>query len=328
MPPALVAALRLLLTAGIVGAAFAMLVAGGMPDGGTRASDAARATALLLLAAALFAAWWPGERLLLASGALVAALLVEGSGPVAALAGTLATAFGLALAFLHAALPLVALRRTRLPERYRLDAQPWTAIASAASPATRASLDAVRALGFEPVGAGTLAAGTAVTRIVLALHPDDPAIATVSQIDDRGRATDLCEFTQLLADDALLAVSTRALAETLPRPADSLVFPTSATPQAAFATLRELRAGRALRAAPRDGDALARIVERYGDRLLAHWIAAGWVAREPVGGAHRLTVKGAYLATWKLLWPGRRLVAARERRRLEQALAASRATRA
>lgn len=322
MPPALDLALRLLLTAGIASSAWVMLSAGGAVDPAVpKAEPLARALPLALLLVALVATWWRGSRLTLASAALVAALLLEGSPQVRLLVQWLAAAAALALGLAHAVLPVVALRRFRLPERYALAPLDPARVLAEAQPPTLALAETLAPLGFAPLTAFRYAAGASTVRMVVAVHPADPAIATLTEADEHGARQRLVEFTQLLDGGRLLAVAAGGPPEALPREPASQVVRRAGTPAEAYALLASLRAGLPLAPPPRDAEAMARRIEDYGNRLLAHWTAAGLVARGAAGGTRRLTPKGAVVAAWKQLWPGRWIVARRNRSALAALLA-------
>ncbi len=59
---------------------------------------------------------------------------------------------------------------------------------------------------------------------------------------------------------------------------------------------------------------------RDQDARLEWWIARGWVEPNAVAGQHRIMLRGGFVVVWRMLWPGRAIVAARRRRAGAEAL--------
>lgn len=222
--------------------------------------------------------------------------------------------------------PLVVWRSQTLPGRVRFEPiEPETFFAER-DDEFRGHDQAMRALGFVFLGASHLTDDKTDTWFALYAHPGDQACAmVVSLVNPLKRAT-YVEFTQLYDDGSVLNVNDGPVPSPYPRWHRKLVarFSDVHAPGELHARFRRIRAGIANSSPPvtlapdRAFEAVARHLAEESDHLVARGYCQPALGPD---GRRALTPKGACLLTWRSIFPGKRLLEARDRREAASLLA-------
>lgn len=238
-------------------------------------------------------------------------------------------ALGLALApvlLMNLLGPLVIRRTQTLPGRVHFEPiEPETFFADRDAGFRRHD-EAVRALGFSFLGASHMTDDKTDTWFALYAHPGDHACAmVVSLVNPLKRAT-YVEFTQVYDDGSVLNVNDGPVPSPYPRWDRKLVARFRDVHEAGELHARFLciRAGIANSACPvplepaRAFEAVERHLADESDHLVAQGYCLPAIGP---GGRRALTLKGACLLTWRSIFPGKRLLEARDRREAARLLA-------
>jgi hypothetical protein len=236
---------------------------------------------------------------------------------------TLAGALGLYFAFMHLVAPLFVLRTHRVPCEYRFPPADLAATLAEATEPFRATCRQLADLGFSPVAAGRLGLSNASTAFVLFRRPGDPCIATAMLGRSALGTRVVVDFTQPYRDGTCLSLGNNPYPPLFPRLRMKVAYQLAATRPLSelherFRRLRERSGLRDPVTAP-EGTELAAL-EKFMNAEAAALREQGIYAARCENGFRRLTLKGAYLLSWKLLWPWKPLRVWLARRR---ALAAS-----
>ncbi len=218
-------------------------------------------------------------------------------------------------------LPFLIRRQVRLPARLADAFQPCADAASLPAP-LRAATEPLRALGFEPLA--TLGDTTGSERLdgAILLAPSLPYSATALYLVHQGHALVVLRLSGRRQDRSseVVSVADRMYPDFLPAPDNEVeyLFP-AATAAELLANLdRLVPQPQPVQALSREA-CLAQLA-RDKDARLEWWIARGWVEPNAVAGQHRITLRGGFVAVWRMLWPGRAIIAARRRRAGAEAL--------
>jgi hypothetical protein len=199
--------------------------------------------------------------------------------------------------------------------------RPCADAASLSAP-LRAAIEPLRSLGFEPLA--TLGDGTGSERLdgVAMIAPSLPYSATALCMVQHGSAMVALRLSGRRPDrsNEVVSVADRMVPDFLPAPDNEAeyLYP-AATAADLLANLNRLVPQ------PQSAPMLSREswlthLARDKDARLEWWIARGWVEPNAVAGQHRITLRGGFVVVWRMLWPGRAIIAARRRRAGAEAL--------
>jgi hypothetical protein len=219
---------------------------------------------------------------------------------------TLAGAVAFYFAFTHLVGPLLVLRRHGVPCEYRFPPADVAATLAEATEPFRGTCRQLADLGFAPVAAGRLDHSNSSTAFVLFRRPGDPCIAAAMLGRSALGTRVVVDFTQPYRDGTCLSLSNNPYPPLFPRLRMKVAYQIAGTRplwelHERFRRLRE-RCGLADPVTAPDGGELAAL-ERFMNAEGAALRAQGIYAEGCVNGLRRLTLKGAYLLSWKLLWP-------------------------
>lgn len=232
----------------------------------------------------------------------------------------LSWALGLSLlftVFMYAVGPLLVWRLQRSPAEFRFLRLKDNSLLALVSPACEAQDRELRAAGFTLAGSASMAMGSSQTYFSV-YRAGDGLLASLVAMKGQARSLVYLEFTWLHADGAVTNVNNSAMASVFPTSAlkRSYRYPDLATVPELLALAR--RIGRVVSAdsplqpfpAGQELDSIEHFLTRESEAL----VARGWYAPAVVDGYRRLTLRGAFLMTWRLLWPQRPLLQRAERR--------------
>jgi len=236
---------------------------------------------------------------------------------------TLAGALGLYFAFMHLVAPLFVLRQHGVPCEYRFAPHDLAATLADGTDAFRATCKALAALGFAPATASRVDMSNASNTFMLLRRPGDPCIASVMLLRNAFGTQVVVDFTQPYRDGSCLSLSNNPYPPVFPRLPIKVAYQLDGTfplweLHERFRRVRE-RCGLQEPVTVPEGGELA-CLDQFMNAEAAALRARGLYADGCDKGYRRLTFKGAYVLSWKLLWPWKPLFLWRARRR---ALAAS-----
>jgi hypothetical protein len=219
---------------------------------------------------------------------------------------TVTGVLGLYLAFTHLVAPLFVLRSHRVPCEYRFPPADVAATLAEATEPFRATCREFAELGFSPVAAGRLDNSNTSTAFVLFRQPGDPCIATAMLGRSALGTRVVIDFTQPYRDGICLSLSNSPYPPLFPHLRIKVAYQLAGTRHLwelleRFRRLRE-RCGLQDPVMAPEGGELASL-ERFMSAEAAALRERGIYAAGCENGYRRLTLKGAYLLSWKLLWP-------------------------
>lgn len=227
-------------------------------------------------------------------------------------------------AWAYLVLPVLAWRQVRLPARLADAFRPCTDAASLSAP-LRAAIEPLRSLGFEPIA--TLVDTTGNERLdgAILIAPSLPFSANALYLIHQGAAMVVLRLSGRQHDRSseVVSVANRMFPDFLPAPDNEVeyLYP-AATPAELLANLNRL-VPQPQPAPTLSREARLEHLARDKDARLQWWIARGWVEPDAVAGQHRITLRGGFVVVWRMLWPGRAVIAARRRRAGAEALSRS-----
>lgn len=221
--------------------------------------------------------------------------------------------------------PLLIWRTQRLPARIRFQPHDEASFMASRDEAFR-GLDAdMRGLGFRYLGSSFMRDTHTETNFSLYAH-DDQACAMVVSIVSKVKSIAYVEFAQLYADGSILDVTNTPIPSPYPR-VDLKIharFPEVLATAELHARFLALRASlkNTAQPMPYSADAGFRMVEDFMDRESDLMTRLGYCHPEvDADGRRPLTLKGAYLLSWRSIFPGRTLRGWREKQHSARLLA-------
>lgn len=223
-------------------------------------------------------------------------------------------------------IPLLAYRNHRSPTHYALASQPLAELLAERGAEFLHRHHQLLALGYVPVAASGYALSHTQLSFALYRHDDDLGMATLAAARGPGGESVMLEFSRLHADGTVIGVSNHPLPLVFPRWSRRLGFrlPREREPAALRARFLAICAylGRAGGKLPAPGEELSALADYMNDELQA-LAAAGFLRGAAGEDLGRLSLRGAYRACWRLRWPLRQLLDARDARRARIASAAA-----
>lgn len=208
--------------------------------------------------------------------------------------------------------PLLIWRTQKLPARIRFRPHAETGFLANRDDGYR-QLDAqIRALGFGYLGSSYMRDTQTEASFSLYTHASDQSCAMVVTMVSKIRTITYVEFTQVYADGSLLSASNVDMPSSYPRTALKMAvrFGEVADPRELHARFRSLRAGlrNSARAVPYSADEGFRMVEDFMDHESDLLVEMGYCHPQvDAEGRRALTLKGAYLLSWRSIFPGKGL---------------------
>lgn len=182
-------------------------------------------------------------------------------------------------------------------------------------------VQALEAAGFALRAAGHEAEGQVDSSLAYLVHDREGVVATATRFE--GDSLDF-EFTKLIVAPDPASGTRRSVADgtgpdLFPDPPGTvaLVIPGRSV-ESLLGVVRGLNAGNG-RTPPPSIEAFASDTKRMHDERLRWLVDRGFLRAQAVNDAHRFTLKGAFVATLRILWPGRAILRWMRRR---EALAA------
>jgi hypothetical protein len=212
-------------------------------------------------------------------------------------------------AFLNVVGPLVI----KATFRFSATIEPTKVSLEAVPAAVRAAIERwsaqIQALGFTPVGVYNMGALASNTQSFLAHFVNRTAgdFANVSAVLNGNVIRSYFEFSSSFTNGLTLDTNINKTASIASTPSDLLIFrfPSIASPSLLYQVHRALIQKHASFLRPQlppEGQEATRIVQQLG-RYAPCQAAAGLMHLAPGDTHYRMTWKGAFLMTWKSIWP-------------------------
>lgn len=222
--------------------------------------------------------------------------------------------------------PLLIWRTQKLPARIRFKPHDEAGFLADRDDDFRRLDGDIRALGFGYLGSSYMRDTHTEANFSLYTHPGDQSCAMVVSMVSKVKSFTYVEFTQIYADGSLLSASNIGMASTYPRMAVKIAvrFAEVADPRELYARFRSLRAGlrNSARAVPYSADEGFRMIEDHLDHESDVLVEMGYCHPQvDAEGRRALTLKGAYLLSWRSIFPGKGLTGWLDRQRSARLLA-------
>lgn len=227
-----------------------------------------------------------------------------------------------AVLVMHLLLPLLIWKQQGVPADYQLEKLPPEPFLAKCNEEFRLWHRNLLLLGFEPLGMAELVMSHAKTRCSLYRH-DNGFIATVATAGNAQMESNMLEFTQLYADGRVFSIHNATQLPVYPelpyKRAVRLpgIRDASALLQAALKLRKQQTGTPATIAAGEEFQHACDFLAREQQDLIRRGYFANNLRPDGLRG---LTLKGAYLMSWKLIWPTRPWLDAQQRRQGIQAL--------
>lgn len=211
--------------------------------------------------------------------------------------------------FLHVIGPLIV----KATFRYSATVDPHKVLPETLPVTARAAVERwsaqIQALGFSPVGVYNMGALASSTQSFLAYFVNRTAgdFANISVVLSSAVTKSYFEFSSSFSNGLTLDTNVNQIVSIGSVPADILIFrfPSIASPSQLYQVHRALIQKHAAFLRPQlppEGEEATRIVKQLG-RFGPCQAAAGLMYLAPGASHYRLTWKGAFLMTWKSIWP-------------------------
>lgn len=229
---------------------------------------------------------------------------------------------GVVVLFRYALLPLLIYRIQTLPAHYAFAEIPMDEVLAGREDSFLAAHVQLQALGFEPVKASGFPMSNGATSFMLYRKTGDTAAATLMAFTSMQGETVVTDFTQMYADGVNLSLTNSPVPETFPRWHRKIRYRAHDVSDVAalFGRFRAVVAklDRADAVALPEGRELESVAD-YLNAEVEALVENGHARRGEQAGQLRLSLRGAYVSCWKLMWPGKALMNGFESLRLRLA---------
>lgn len=222
--------------------------------------------------------------------------------------------------------PLLIWRSQKLPARIRFKPHDEASFLANRDDDFRRLDAGVRDLGFGYLGSSYLRDTHTEANFSLYTHGSDRSCAMVVSMVSKIKAITYVEYTQVYADGSLLSTSNIDMTSTYPHMPVKIAtrFAEVDDPRELHARFLALRAGlrNSARAVPYSAEEGFRMVEDYMDHESDLLVEMGYCHPQvDAEGRRALTLKGAYLLSWRAIFPGKGLTGWLDRQRSARLLA-------
>lgn len=218
---------------------------------------------------------------------------------------------------MYGLMPLLILAQNKLPARYDLEPMDEETFFSETDPAFQSLFDEIKSNDFRYVASSVFNQQETQARFSLFVHDEKKFSILLTQISNPNVPTVLSfEIGQLYDDDTMLDVFNAPIAGAYPKSSHKVTFRfpeiTEVAPliQAAEHIAQTyLSSKTAVCLEPgKEFKKVSELLNKEQDEL----IEKGYVQANVKDNQRSLTPKGAYLMTWKMLWPVKQILAKKE----------------
>jgi len=239
---------------------------------------------------------------------------------------TLLYIVGIGFVGMYGLAPLLVYSQNGQPERFRLDSIPKESVLEETEEHFHALAQQIEVNGFGYIAASAFSMQQTTTHFMLFGNEEKRLYIMLTQISNPNVPTEVfTEISQLFDDDTVIDVLNASMDPAYPPSPRKVMFRfpeiqevselVAVTEKIIASYLSSKRAvtfpkGREL-------ETIARLLNEEQDEL----ITKGYLKNEARDGIRGLTLKGAYLMTWKLLWPIKQIRQSRNRAFAQKILA-------
>ena len=213
------------------------------------------------------------------------------------------------LALINGLAPLLVLKQVKLTARVHFEVLDEEAFFADRDARFHALDMEIKSLDFEYVGASLFRDLTTTSHFCLYANHTTRTVATLIVMTTESKTLTYAEFSQRCGDEVIVGVCNADQVSIYPRLPIKVMLrdPKIDRMEELYAMLLRLRdaLGRYPMALPLDRDRYFQVVEEFVERESDELVKLGYCqAAIDEAGRRSLTVKGAYLLSWKLLFPG------------------------
>ncbi len=239
---------------------------------------------------------------------------------------TLLYVAGLGFIGIYTLLPLLVYSQNRQPERFRLDSVPKETVMEETEERFHALAEEIEANGFGYIAASAFSMQQTATHFMLFGNEEKKLYIMLTQVSNPNVPTEIFpEVSQLFDDDTVIDVLNASMDPAYPPSPRKVMFrfPEAQNVSELVAITEKIiasyLASKTAVTFPkgRELETIARLLNEEQDEL----IAKGYFKKEGHNGMRGVTLKGAYLMTWKLLWPIKQIRQSRNRAFAQKVLA-------
>lgn len=210
--------------------------------------------------------------------------------------------------FMYVAGPLIVWRLQRSPAEFKFLRLKDNSIVNMLSPLCEANDKALRKAGFHWVGSASMMMGNGQTYFS-AYRSNEQILALLIAMKGGDRHLNYVEFIRQQSDQSVTIVSNSSMGSVFPDSARkrNLRYPDIQDVQALHVLARKIFAKLHPHSpaepfvAGKELDAIEQFLVRESEAL----VERGWYRPAVVEGYRRLSLRGAFAMTWRLLWPMR-----------------------
>jgi hypothetical protein len=230
------------------------------------------------------------------------------------------------LAAQHLLGPYLVWKNERVPVKYQFLPVEVSAFLNQQAPDVRDTVARLEGLGFVPCASSTLTRSNLQASFLILRHKTESCSAMHVVFSHARGSIHYTEFNQRFSDGSMLDVMSCQSPSVYPDHPKKMLYRFPGMPVTelydAFNRIKG-RLSRRKTPLPREpGQELADLA-RWMDLEVVDLIERGYYHRTVHDGHHRLTLKGACLFTWRMVWPWKPLLTYLELSRARRALAAS-----
>lgn len=224
---------------------------------------------------------------------------------------------GTILIVMYGAFPLLMRSQQKFPEQYDLVSFPVDEFLSESDESFKSLSSQISASGFHPVAASAFNHQSTDTRFLVFVHDEKKISILLVQITAQNIPINLyIDISQLFNDNTVLNIMNSPMPEAYPKSSIkvSFRFPevTEVAPliEITERIIKHYLSSKTAISLPKGEELKA--IEKFLNDELAELISKGYVQNSVQNHLRSLTFKGAYLMTWKFLWPIKQIRESRE----------------
>ncbi len=219
---------------------------------------------------------------------------------------------GVYLIFMYLVMPLFVLKNNKMPARYKLEPIKDKVQFFVGQDELHIQYHLkIQTLGFSYLGSGQFTNEKTHTSFSLYRNADLGLHGGITSMQSTAMSLTYAEFTQLYDEDTVLSINNSSVDEIYPKTSlkTTLSYPDVHDLETLLAIAKPLvaRLNTDKKKFFYDGDDYCAFLESFFNRELDDLIEQGYANDAVVDGQRSLTLKGAYLMSWKVLWPIKQL---------------------
>lgn len=229
---------------------------------------------------------------------------------------------GAIVIFHHLVLPLFAYWLSAMPDRYCLTEMEWDSFLSERSVSFFPIHEQLLKLGFYPIGASSLAMSHSSNSFAVYRHTEGTATACLMSLTSSQKEILSLDFTQRYEDGVHLSLTNSRFPEVFPTWFRKIHYrlPDVTDASVLFSKFNAIASslGRPGAVPLPTGREFQTIAEYLNDELRE--LTSNGFARTPVGdGTLRLSLRAAYISTWRVIWPWKLILNRNDSHRADRA---------